>query len=80
MNREEAWKLLCEWTESDSPKTHARRRGRDARLLRQVRRGRGKWGSMGLLHDMDYKKHSSPAEHPWWACGSLRPEVTRRIC
>jgi putative nucleotidyltransferase with HDIG domain len=65
LNREEAWNLMCEWTESDSLRKHmlavesamrayARRFGEDEE----------KWGITGLLHDMDYEKHPTPAEHP----------------
>jgi putative nucleotidyltransferase with HDIG domain len=65
VNREESWELLCEWTESDSLRKHmlaveaamrayARRFGEDEE----------KWGLTGLLHDMDYEKHPTPAEHP----------------
>ncbi|CAA9466607.1 MAG: HDIG domain protein [uncultured Rubrobacteraceae bacterium] len=64
-NREESWKLLREWTESDSLLKHmlaveasmrayARRFGEDEE----------KWGMTGLLHDMDYEKHPDPEEHP----------------
>jgi putative nucleotidyltransferase with HDIG domain len=65
MNREEAWNLMCEWTESDSlckhmlaveaaMRAYARRFGEDEE----------KWGVTGLLHDMDYEKHPTPDEHP----------------
>jgi putative nucleotidyltransferase with HDIG domain len=65
LNRQEAWNLLCEWTESDSLRKHmlaveaamrayARRFGEDEE----------KWGVTGLLHDMDYERHPTPAEHP----------------
>ena len=58
VNREDAWDLMCEWTESDSLRKHmlaveaamrayARRFGEDEE----------KWGVTGLLHDMDYEKH-----------------------
>ncbi|MGI9050924.1 MAG: HD domain-containing protein, partial [Rubrobacteraceae bacterium] len=65
MNREESWKLVREWTESESLRKHmlaveaamrayARERGADEE----------KWGITGLLHDMDYEKHPTPEEHP----------------
>ena len=65
VDRDEAWKLLREWTESDSLLKHmlaveasmrayARRFGEDEE----------KWGVTGLLHDMDYEKHPTPDEHP----------------
>ena len=73
MNREEAWNLMCEWTESDSLRKHmlaveaamrayARRFGEDQE----------KWGITGLLHDMDYEKHPTPAEHPMVGVAELQ--------
>ena len=65
VNREDAWDLMCRWTEGDSLRKHmlaveaamrayARRFGEDEE----------KWGVTGLLHDMDYEKHPTPDEHP----------------
>jgi predicted hydrolase (HD superfamily) len=56
--REEAWQLVCEWTESDSLRKHmlavetavrayARKFGADEEL----------WGIAGLVHDMDYERY-----------------------
>ncbi|ABG05861.1 metal dependent phosphohydrolase [Rubrobacter xylanophilus DSM 9941] len=83
MNREEAWRLLCEWTQSESLRKHmlaveaamrayARRFGEDEE----------KWGITGLLHDMDYERHPSPQEHPRVGVAELErlgyPEDVRR--
>ena len=56
--REDAWKLVCEWTESDSLRKHmlgvetamrayAREWDEDVEL----------WGATGLLHDLDYERY-----------------------
>jgi putative nucleotidyltransferase with HDIG domain len=66
INRETAWSLLCEYTQSESLRKHmmaveacmkayARKRGEDE----------NKWGITGLLHDFDYEKYPTPEEHPF---------------
>ena len=64
--REDAWNLLCEYTESDSLRRHglaveqvmrkmARKYGEDEEL----------WAMTGLLHDFDYEKYPTMEEHPY---------------
>lgn len=64
-DRNDAWKLLCEYTASDSLRKHAlaveacvrayaRKLGGDEEL----------WGLTGLLHDFDYEKWPNDAHHP----------------
>lgn len=65
MNREEARELLYEWTEGDSLRKHALAVEAAMRAYaRAFGEDEEKWGITGLLHDMDYEKHPSPAEHP----------------
>lgn len=65
-NRQEAWNLMCEYTQSESLRKHmlaveacmrayARKYGEDEE----------KWAITGLLHDFDYEKYPTPEEHPF---------------
>ena len=83
INRESAWSLLCEFTQSESLRKHmlaveacmrayARKYGEDEE----------KWGITGLLHDFDYEKYPTPQEHPFVGSKILEergyPEELRR--
>ena len=63
---DEHWKLLTEFTQSESLRKHAlsveacmrayaRKNGADEEL----------WGTVGLLHDFDYEKYPTAEEHPF---------------
>jgi predicted hydrolase (HD superfamily) len=66
ITRDEAWAHLCEWTETESLRKHARA---VEIVMREAahRYGGGAedeetWGIAGMLHDADYEKW--PGEHP----------------
>jgi predicted hydrolase (HD superfamily) len=66
LTRDEAWKLLCEWTPSEALRKHARAVELVMRAA-ALRYGAGagdveEWGIAGMLHDADYE--SWPDEHP----------------
>ena len=66
LSREEAWQHLCEWTETDSLRKHARAVELVMRAA-AIEYGAGEedveaWGVAGMLHDADYEKW--PEEHP----------------
>jgi predicted hydrolase (HD superfamily) len=66
LTREDAWEVLCSWTESDALRRHAR--GVEIVMRAAAHRyGEGAveeatWGLAGLLHDADYERW--PEEHP----------------
>jgi putative nucleotidyltransferase with HDIG domain len=86
ISREEAWNLLCEWTQSESLRRHmlavetamrayAPRFDGDVEL----------WGLTGLLHDLDYERYPNLEDgHPRYALRELEargypPELVRAV-
>jgi putative nucleotidyltransferase with HDIG domain len=74
-NRDDAWKLLCEFTESESLRKHALAVEACVRAYaRKLGGDEATWSLAGLLHDFDYEKwpnaeHQPTQEHPY--AGSL---------
>jgi putative nucleotidyltransferase with HDIG domain len=64
--RETAWGLLTEFTQSESLRKHAL--AVEACMRAYARKGQTDeelWGMVGLLHDFDYEKYPSPEDHPY---------------
>jgi predicted hydrolase (HD superfamily) len=76
-NREQAWQLLTEWTESESLRKHAL--AVEACVVAYGEQEAERLGLQGdartalvelysttaLLHDFDYERHPTPEEHPF---------------
>jgi putative nucleotidyltransferase with HDIG domain len=66
INRESAWGLLCEYTQSESLRKHMLAVEACMRAYaRKFGEEEEKWGLTGLLHDFDYEKYPTPQEHPF---------------
>src|SRR5262244_3358619 len=65
-DREQAWGLLTEFTQSESLRKHAL--AVEACMRAYAHKFSGDehlWGVVGLLHDFDYEKWPSLADHPY---------------
>jgi putative nucleotidyltransferase with HDIG domain len=74
VTRDEAWRLFCEWTESDSLRKHVL--GVEAAMVgyaREYGEDEELWAATGILHDLDYEKYPDlETGHPRIALTELR--------
>ena len=63
--RDDAWKLLCEYTQGESLRKHALAVEACTRAYaRKLGADEGLWALAGLLHDFDYERWPNAAHHP----------------
>ena len=73
-SRDAAWQLLCEWTEGESLRKHARAVEYAMRTYaRKYSADEERWGIVGLLHDFDYERYPDE-RHPQPGAEVLREE------
>jgi putative nucleotidyltransferase with HDIG domain len=86
VSREDAWTLLCEWTQSESLRRHML--AVEAAMRAYAPRFDGDpelWGVTGLLHDLDYERYPNLEDgHPRYALRELEargypPELVRAV-
>ncbi|HEX9794820.1 MAG TPA: metal-dependent phosphohydrolase, partial [Planctomycetota bacterium] len=81
LTRDRGWQKLCEWTETDALRMHARAVELVMRAAAH-RYGAGagdeeRWGLAGMLHDADYEKW--PEDHPGRIVAWLREQGEAEI-
>ena len=75
LSRDAAWQLLTEWTQGESLRKHALAVEAAVRgYARTFGEDEEAWGVVALLHDFDYERYQTPADHPFRGC----EELTRR--
>jgi len=71
--RDDAWALLTEWTEGESLRKHALGVAAAVRgYARTFGEDETDWGVVALLHDFDYERFPTAADHPFKGCDELR--------
>src|SRR5688500_16716786 len=75
LTRENAWNVLTEHTKGESLRKHALAVEAAVRgYARTFGEDEEAWGVVALLHDFDYERYQTPADHPFRGC----EELTRR--
>ncbi|MFL5913432.1 MAG: HD domain-containing protein [Gaiellaceae bacterium] len=73
VSRDEAWRLFCEWTESESLRKHVL--GVEAAMVayaREYGEDEELWAATGILHDLDYERYPDlETGHPRYALKEL---------
>ena len=85
LSRDAAWAIVTEYTQTESLRKHML--GVEAAVrgyARHFGEDEDDWGAVALLHDFDYERYQTPADHPFRGCEELArrgyPEwVTRAI-
>lgn len=86
VSRDDAWTLLCEWTQSESLRRHML--AVEAAMRAYAPRFDGDvdlWGLTGLMHDLDYERYPDLTDgHPRYAIRELEsrgypPELVRAV-
>jgi putative nucleotidyltransferase with HDIG domain len=64
-DRDAAWALLTEWTQSEALRRHALAVEASVRAYaRKFGEDEEAWGNVALLHDFDYERHPTLDQHP----------------
>jgi putative nucleotidyltransferase with HDIG domain len=72
--RDDAWQLVCEWTESDSLRKHMLAvEAAVCAYARRFEQDEALWAVAALVHDLDYERYPDPESgHPRMAVEELR--------
>lgn len=73
LSRDDAWTLLAEWTQGESLRKHALAVEAAVRgYARTFGEDENDWAVVALLHDFDYERYPTSADHPFRGCEELR--------